>query len=151
MKPRPRRQPAVDVPAPVSEAAPGATRPSWPGESEFRDGWSAYQRGDYGHAAEWLRKSCRNAGDGAIAEDACFWYAVALDRGSQADAITAYRSFLQRWPASRRGDEARVQLAALLVADGDRDAARGLLRDAARSTRSTTRDAALRALRELGQ
>jgi thioredoxin-like negative regulator of GroEL len=74
---------------------------------------------------------------------------VSLDRSGQSDAIDAYRKFLQRWPTNRRSDEARVQLAALLIAAGERDAARELLRDAARSSRATTRDAALRALHEL--
>ncbi len=127
-----------------------AKPPVWPGESEFRDGWSAYQRGDYGQAAQWLRTSCRDAENSDLGPDACFWYAVSLDRGGQvADAISAYRSFRQHWPNERRSDEARIQLATLLVADGDRDAARVQLREAARSPRSSIRDAALQALRAL--
>jgi hypothetical protein len=148
----PPRRPAravTEAPVDVPDDVAPAVQPSWPGESEFRDGWSAYQRGDYGQAAQWLLASCR-AATGDVAEDACFWYAVALERSARTvDAITAYRDFLERWPAKRRSDEARIQLAALLITDGHRDAARALLEDAARSLRASTRESALAALRAL--
>lgn len=105
--------PPVDVPAaePVRERAARL-----PQERAYDEGWAAMRAGKFADAAkDFARVQLLDPG-GALAEDATYWYAVALARGDDnASAITAFGDFLEHYAKSRRAGEASAMLGWLLV------------------------------------
>jgi len=77
--------------------------------------------GDFTRAATAFTRVFILAPDGALAEDAAFWHAVALARGERrAEAITAFRDFLALHARASRAGEASAMLGWLLVEAGQR-------------------------------
>jgi TolA-binding protein len=122
------RAPVVPAPAPPSPAAaePAAPALRLPEEVAYDDGWTAMRAGRFTDAASAFARVQALAPTGSLAEDAGFWYAVALARANQpALAITAFRDYLDAFPTSRRAGEASAMLGWLLVdARNSREAAR---------------------------
>ncbi len=87
------------APPPPTEAPPVESR------SAFSQGWSAFRRGDYAEAVTQFDRVA--SGEGAFAEDAAFWCAIAeLRRGEKDKAAARLDTFLKRHPDSTRADEA---------------------------------------------
>ena len=83
------------------------------------------------------------APDAKLAEDAAFWYAVALARGRHGgQAITAFRDFLDAHPQSPRAGEASAMLGWLLLDAGERAEAARRFRAAADDASTAVRDSA---------
>jgi TolA-binding protein len=98
------------------DAGAGAPAPAAQ-EAQFAAGWRALEADNFGLAVAHLGRACR--GSGAIAEDACFWRAVALARAGRGGAAAqAYYEFLGRFPAAVRAGEAHVLLGWLLLQRG---------------------------------
>ena len=94
---RPTRKPPAQLPS----------ANALPGERNFIDGWSLLQAGQPARAAGLLAAACREAGRRPLAEDACFWSAVALVRAGRAEpARAALQEFVAEWPSSSRVREA---------------------------------------------
>lgn len=115
------------TPAPVQEVAKPTPPPSAPDpqEAAFNAGWHAMQSSDYKTAATAFARAVALDPDGALAEDAAFWHAVALARlGHDGEAEIALRSFLGDFRKSTRAGEASAMLGWLLVAKGELEEAR---------------------------
>jgi TolA-binding protein len=81
--------------------------------------------------------------DGPLAEDAGFWYAVALERGGEsARAATAFRHFIDTFPTSRRVGEANAMLGWILVEANQPDEAARRFRAAIGDPAPAIRDSA---------
>ncbi len=152
----PRRVPAVPQRTPrvtsdpiVAAVAPIASVD--PQEVAFNRGWEAMRIGEYGQAAAAFNRAIALAPDGALSEDAAFWHAVAVARlHRQADAITAFRSFLDAFPTSTRAGEASAMLGWLLVDTRELDEARRRFHDAESDPNATARASARKGLELLG-
>jgi hypothetical protein len=102
--PRPRVR-AVSVPA-----APTAD------QLAYNDAWTALRGSQFAAAAAGFAKALLAAPDGALADDARFWRAVALARGHAAGpAIAAFRELVDEHPGSTHAGEASAMLGWLLV------------------------------------
>jgi TolA-binding protein len=115
------------VPAPVSET-PGPTPAAAPAPSlaeiSFNQAFAELRAGEFARAAASFARCTEAAPDGALAEDARYWRAVALDRaGDSRLAARALVDFLDRHPASSRAGEASVMLGWILLSEGDLDGA----------------------------
>jgi TolA-binding protein len=87
-----------------------------PQERAYDDAWAAMRGGKFAEAATAFARVQLLDPDGALAEDATYWYAVALARGKDdAQATRAFRDFLDQYPKSRRAGEASAMLGWLLV------------------------------------
>ncbi|HWU87032.1 MAG TPA: tetratricopeptide repeat protein [Kofleriaceae bacterium] len=109
-----RPMPTPSAPAP----APAAPPPSLGelGETAFVSGWEAMRRKEFRQAAAAFARVRSLAPDGSLAEDASFWYAVALARQHlTAEAIPALREFLASYRASARAGAAATMLGWLLI------------------------------------
>ena len=151
--PAPRRRPARFSrihPASVEPppAAPRATAP--PAERAYEQAWRALRGGDPADAAAEFERAVAADRDGALAEDATFWGAVALGRaGRSAGATRALTRFLARYPASPRAEEASAMLGWLLLDDGDLEAAEARFAVAVNARAQPVRDSARAGLREI--
>jgi hypothetical protein len=106
--------PAPAPPAP-SRPAP-APPPRSADEVSYDDAWTALRTGAFARAASGFARVLLAAPDGPLAEDAGFWRAVALARGKRsAEAMSAFRDFLDAYPRSVRAGEASAMLGWLLV------------------------------------
>jgi TolA-binding protein len=113
---------------PMPELAPAAPAPPAtpdPQEAAFNTGWHAMQSNNFKAAAAAFARAVALDPDGALAEDAAFWNAVALSRlGHDGEAEIALRSFLGTFTKSTRAGEASAMLGWLLVAKGEVEEAR---------------------------
>lgn len=83
------------------------------------------QSKDFKTAAAAFARAVALDPEGALAEDAAFWHAVALSRlGRDGEAEIALRSFLGDFAKSTRAGEASAMLGWLLVAKGELEEAR---------------------------
>lgn len=115
---RPARAIKVAPPAPPPARDPIVALPE---ERAYDDGWAAMRTARFADAAKAFLRVMLLAPDGPLAEDATYWYAVALARANQsAQAMTAFRDFLDRYGRSRRAGEASTMLGWLLVAGNQR-------------------------------
>lgn len=116
-----------------------------PDELAYDAGWTALRAGDFARAQAAFARVFLLAPDGALAEDASFWHAVALARGGRAEeATTAFRDFLAAHPRASRAGEASAMLGWLLVDARQHDEAARRFRaasgDANPSVRASARD-----------
>ena len=140
----PQRTPRITA-APVVAVGPIATVD--PQEVAFDRGWEAMRIGEYGQAAAAFNRAVALAPNGALSEDAGFWHAVAVARlHRRADAIAAFRSFLDAFPTSSRAGEASAMLGWLLVDIHELDEARRRFRDAASDPNAGARGSARKGL-----
>ena len=94
-------------------------------------GWDAMRQGELGQAAAAFSRAIALAPDGALAEDATFWHAVAVARLERTqEAVAAFRSFLDAYPTSARAGEASAMLGWLFVDRHELDEARRRFRAA---------------------
>jgi TolA-binding protein len=109
---------------------PAPARP--PEELAYDDGWAAMRTGNFARAATSFARVFIVAPDSSLAEDATFWHAVALARGGRrAEAINAFRDFLELQRRSTHAGEASAMLGWILLEAHDRDEAARRFRDAA--------------------
>jgi len=155
--PAPEVVPAPPSPAP--EAAPSPRPPPAPplparaaDELAYDDAWAAMRAGDFTRAATAFSRVFLLAPDGALAEDASFWHAVALARGGRrAESITAFRDFLAMHARSARAGEASAMVGWLLVESGQRDEAARRFQAAAADPRPAVRRSAREGLDALAR
>jgi len=127
---RPQTAPVVAPPPPVEPVEPAVAKSS--DEIAYEDGWAAMRAQDYGKAAAAFSRVLLLAPDSALVEDAAYWHAVALARGKRsAEALSAFRDFLDEHAASPRAGEASAMLGWLLVDTHDYDEALRRFRAAA--------------------
>jgi TolA-binding protein len=127
---RPRSAPAAITervePAPAPLAPPRA-----PQAIAYDEAWAAMRSGDFAKASTTFARAGILDPDGALAEDASYWYPVALARAKRPEAVTAFREFLDRYPRSTHAREASAMLGWLLVDANQRDEAERRFRAAA--------------------
>jgi TolA-binding protein len=125
----PRAGTPPPAPAPSPEPAPPR------GEAEelsYDQAWEALRASDFARAARGFARVVLLAPDSPLAEDASFWRAVALARGKRgAEAVAAFRDFLDAYGPSARAGEASAMLGWLLVDARDYDEAGRRFRAAA--------------------
>ena len=88
--------------------------------------------------------------DGPLAEDASYWYPVALARAKRGEAITAFREFLARYASSPHAHEASTMLGWLLVDAKQTAEAERRFRVAIDDPSTAVRDSARAGLATLG-
>jgi TolA-binding protein len=143
--PKPRRAKLVEqqqTPPPLPPAATVAPARA-PEELAYSDAWSAMRTKDFARAATSFARVMILAPDSGLAEDATFWQAVALARGHRrAQAITAFRDFLDAHPRSPHAGEGNTMLGWLLVDTNERAEAARRFRAAVDDPRKSVRDSA---------
>jgi TolA-binding protein len=125
---RPHRAAAVATPhdpqPPVASEPAPAPPPAKPSiqvvrsteEQSYDQAWDALRANQFGKAATGFARVLVLAPDGPLAEDASFWRAVALARGQRtAEAVAAFRDFLDGYGASPRRGEASAMLGWMLI------------------------------------
>jgi hypothetical protein len=135
------RPPAEAPPAPAAVAAPRAPVRSAE-ELAYDEAWQALRANNFGRAASGFSRVLLLAPDSALVEDAGFWRAVALARGKRsAEAVPAFRDFLETYPRSPRAGEAAAMLGWILIDARAYDEAaerfRAAVRDASPAVRSS--------------
>jgi TolA-binding protein len=99
----------------VPEEAPNETR-----QNQFELGFKALRDGQPHTAAKHFERSIEMDKDGALAEDASFWRAVAYTRsGMNSEATKALNYHLKKYPNSPRAGEASTMLGWRLLKAGD--------------------------------
>jgi hypothetical protein len=154
-QPLPRAKPpapsasAEPPPAPVSsEAGPAGAAE----ELSYDQAWEAMRANDFARAASGFSRVLLIDPDGRLVEDASFWHAVALARGKRsAEALSAFRDFLDSYAGSVRAGEASAMLGWILVDARDYDEAARRFRAAADDPRATVRDSARAGLAALAK
>jgi TolA-binding protein len=119
-------------------------------EISFREGWKALREGRPLIAAEYFDQSVSARDGDPIAEDACFWRAVAHGRaGLNARTAADLKQFLQMYPRSSRAGEACAMLGWKLFERGDYNAAKRLFESALMDTVPRVRASAMQGLSDL--
>jgi TolA-binding protein len=111
-------------------------------ELAYDEAWQALRANNFGRAASGFSRVLLLAPDSALVEDAGFWRAVALARGKRsAEAVPAFRDFLETYPRSPRAGEAAAMLGWILIDARAYDEAaerfRAAVRDASPAVRSS--------------
>ncbi|MEO8706205.1 MAG: FecR domain-containing protein [Kofleriaceae bacterium] len=132
---RPRR-----APTPIAPAPPPVTERS-PQEVAYDAAWVAMRASDFAAAASTFARAGILDPDGPLAEDASYWYAVALARAKRPEALQAFREFLDRYPRSPRAYDSSAMLGWLLV-DSERAEAERHFRFALGASSAKIRDSA---------
>ena len=142
--PKPRRVKLVEQhPPPSPPPSPPAAPARALEELAYSDAWAAMRAKDFARAATSFARVMILAPDSGLAEDAAFWQAVALARGQRrAQAITAFRDFLEAHPRSPHAGEGNAMLGWLLVDTGERAEAARRFRAALDDPRKSVRDSA---------
>jgi len=120
--------PHVEPPATADPAPSPATSEAEPArgadELSYDQAWDAMRANDFARAARGFSRVVLLAPDGPLVEDASFWHAVALARGKRgAEALSAFRDFLDSHAGSVRAGEASAMLGWILVDARDYDEA----------------------------
>lgn len=105
--------PAAIVASPSPGPALAISRP--PTAIAYDEAWDAMRGGRFERAASTFARVAILDPDGPLAEDASYWYPVALARAKRGEAVSAFREFLERYPSSAHASEASVMLGWLLV------------------------------------
>lgn len=120
-----------------------------PAEDFFATGWSALKANDPKRAAPAFAQAAELAAGQALAEDASYWYAVALVRAEDRRASSAVANFLERYADSDRAPEAWVMRGWQHHQNGQREAARAAFETAQRTGREEVKRAAAAGLAKL--
>lgn len=131
---------AASPPKPADDAA------RTPAELSYDQAWEALRANNFARAASGFSRVLLLAPDSPLVEDASFWHAVALARGKRsAEALSAFRDFLDSYATSARAGEASAMLGWILIDARDYD-------EAARRFRAAVGDAsaAIRASAQAG-
>lgn len=144
--------PASDVTRSAIVAEPTAPlAPARPAHAvAYDEAWDAMRAGNFERAASRFARVAILDPDGALAEDASYWYPVALARAKRGEAISAFREFLDRYPRSAHAHEASAMLGWLLVDAKQTKEAELRFRAAADDTSAQVRDSARAGLAALG-
>lgn len=134
--------------AQVARAAPPAARP--PQAIAYDDAWAALRANDFATASAAFARTALLDPDGPLAEDASYWYPVALARAKRGEAAGAFRDFLERYPRSPHAGEASAMLGWLLVDAGERAEAERRFRAALDAPTEQVRTSARAGLAALG-
>jgi FecR protein len=110
-------RPTVDDPSAASPPVQPPTDPARPPEELLYDqAWEALRANDFAKAASGFARVLLLAPESPLVEDASFWHAVALARGKRsAEALSAFRDFLDTYARSSRAGEASVMLGWILI------------------------------------
>lgn len=120
-RPRPKApkavapRPPVEVAPPEKPRSPDATAEVLPQERAYIDGWTAMREARFDEAAKLFLRVQLLDPDGTLAEDATYYYAVALARAKSEQAVGAFREMLARYPQGSRAGRANAMLGWLLV------------------------------------
>jgi FecR-like protein len=107
--------PAPPAPHPHVRAVAAVASPS-ADQVAYNEAWTALRGAQFDVAAAGFAKALVTAPEGALADDARFWHAVALARGHAAGpAMTAFRELVDEHPGSTHAGEASAMLGWLLV------------------------------------
>jgi TolA-binding protein len=138
----PSTSPPVTAPS-TSPATPRDRVERLPQERAYDDGWAAMRGGKFAEAAIAFARVQLLDPDGALAEDATYWYAVALARSKDdAQATRAFRDFVDQYPKSRRAGEASAMLGWLLVTAHENAEAERRFRAATNDSNPAVRESA---------
>jgi TolA-binding protein len=116
--PRRATEPASPPPPRPALSPPPAASPAGRAADEvaYDGAWAALRTADFARAATGFARVVLLAPDGPLVEDASFWRAVALARGQRsAEAVSAFRDFLDGHARSLRAGEASAMLGWLLI------------------------------------
>jgi TolA-binding protein len=111
-------EPAVPTPPGPALSPPLTAPPAGRAADEvaYDGAWAALRTADFARAATGFARVMLLAPDGPLVEDASFWRAVALARGQRsAEAVSAFRDFLDGHARSSRAGEASAMLGWLLI------------------------------------
>jgi hypothetical protein len=114
---------ATEVPAPLPAAHPHvhtvAFKPAPAASADqlaYNEAWAALRGAQFDVAAAAFAKALAAAPEGALADDARFWHAVALARSrATVPAMAAFRELVDEHPGSTHAGEASAMLGWLLV------------------------------------
>jgi len=94
----------------------------------FNDGAEAFKAGDFDQAARFFSVVCERFPDSSFGPPALFNLGLArLRHGRPADAATAFRRFLEKFPGEGDIEQVRLRLAEALLESGDWAAAESVL------------------------
>ena len=116
--PSPPSAPATAAvpPSEPASATPAVAHARAPDELAYDEAWAALRGGEFAHAAASFTRVALLAPDGSLVEDARFWRAVALARARRsAEAVAAFRDFLDAHARSPRAGQASAMLGWLLI------------------------------------
>jgi hypothetical protein len=133
---------------PPSRVAPLPARS--PQAVAYDDAWTALRANDFATASAAFARTALLDPDGPLAEDASYWYPVALARAKRGEAAGAFRDFLERYPRSPHAGEASAMLGWLLVDAGERVEAERRFRAALDGASEQVRASARSGLTALG-
>jgi TolA-binding protein len=112
---------AAYEPTPADAIATAAAKPEPPAprnpeELSYDQAWEALRANDFTRAASGFARVLLLAPDSALVEDASFWRGVALARGKRsAEAVSAFRDFLDSYAGSARAGQASAMLGWILI------------------------------------
>ncbi len=92
-----------------------AQRARAPQAIAYDEAWAAMRAGNFTRASTTFARAGILDPDGPLAEDASYWYPVALARAKRSEAMDAFREFLDHYPRSAHAHEASAMLGWLLV------------------------------------
>lgn len=152
-EPRVATEPAPDGAAAKPETAkPETTAARNSEELSYDQAWEALRANNFTRAASGFSRVVLLAPDSALVEDASFWRAVALARGKRsAEALAAFRDFLDAYPRSARAGEASAMLGWILIDARAYDEAERRFRAAAEDGNPAVRTSATAGLAALAR
>jgi len=147
----------IDEAATPGDPAPTSPKPAGgpgrtPEELSYDQAWEALRTNHFARAASGFSRVLLLAPDSPLVEDASFWHAVALARGKRsAEALAAFRDFLDTYARSARAGEASAMLGWILIDARAYDEAARRFRAAAGDPSPAVRASAQAGLDALGQ
>ena len=118
------------LPATTPSPAPAPVPARAAASVAYDRGWDALRAGDFAAAAADFARVELLDPSSAVAEDAAYWYAVALARAGRPEAAGALHAFLRRHPRSIHAGAASAALGWLLIEAGRVDEAAARFRAA---------------------
>jgi len=164
--PRARHAAVLASPHPAEQVTPGEASPTsaspqakpagdttrTPEELSYDQAWEALRANNFARAASGFSRVLLLAPDSPLVEDASFWHAVALARGKRsAEALSAFRDFLDTYARSARAGEANAMLGWILIDARAYDEAARRFRAAVGDASAAVRTSAQAGLDALGK